>query len=77
MSGEIVDSYLNQKLAPLERICISMTGFFFLKLWWFHIESLSEKYPDFIFIRHNFLANQTFAILSSLCESIILLVKAH
>jgi len=56
---------------------MSMTGFFFLKLWRFHIESLSKKYPDFISIRYNFLANQTFAILSSLCESMILLVKAH
>ena len=56
---------------------MSMTGYFFLKLWQFHIESLSKKYPDFISIRQNFLANQTFAILISLCESMVLLVKAH
>jgi hypothetical protein len=56
---------------------MSITGFFFLRLWRFHIESLARKYPDFISIRKNFLADQTFAILSSLCESMVLLVKAY
>lgn len=64
-------------MAPLERIHIAMTGFFFLKLWRFHIESLARKYPDFISIRKNFLADQTFAIFSFLCESMVLLVKVY
>ncbi|RIB05663.1 hypothetical protein C2G38_2219046 [Gigaspora rosea] len=42
-----------------------------------HIEILSQKYPDFISLNQNFLANQTFAIFTSLCESLVLLVKAH
>ena len=54
-----------------------MTGFFFLRLWQFHVEHLAKKYLDFISIRNNFLADQTFAILNSLCESMVLLVKAY
>ena len=54
-----------------------MTGYFFIQLWRIHIEILSQKYPDFISLRQNFLANQTFAIFTSLCESLVLLVKAH
>jgi hypothetical protein len=56
---------------------MSMTGFFFLRFWQFHIEYLAKKYSNFISICNNFLADQTFAILNSLCESIVLLVKAH
>ncbi|PKB99047.1 hypothetical protein RhiirA5_430362 [Rhizophagus irregularis] len=69
--GEIVDSYLNRNLAPLERIRILMTGFFILRLWRFHIKHLAKKYSDFIFIRNNFLADQTFTILNSLCKSML------
>src|SRR2546421_10424430 len=54
-----------------------MTGYFFIQLWRIHIKFLSQKYPEFISIRQNFLANQTFAIFISLCESLILLIKAH
>jgi hypothetical protein len=54
-----------------------MTGYFFLQLWRIHIEFLSQKYPHFISLRQNFLANQSFAIFTSLCESLVLLVKAH
>ncbi|CAB4402243.1 unnamed protein product [Rhizophagus irregularis] len=74
---EMIDSYLNRDIAPLERIRMVMTGYFFLHLWRIHIEFLSQKYPHFISLRQNFLANQSFAILTSLCESIVLLVKAH
>ncbi|PKC11775.1 hypothetical protein RhiirA5_287239, partial [Rhizophagus irregularis] len=74
---EIIDSYLNRNIAPLERIRMVMTGYFFIQLWRIHIETLSQKYPEFISIRQNFLANQTFAIFISLCESLILLIKAH
>ncbi|CAB4433755.1 unnamed protein product [Rhizophagus irregularis] len=75
--GEIIDSYLNRNIAPLERIRMVITGYFFIQLWRIHIETLSQKYPEFISIRQNFLANQTFAIFISLCESLILLIKAH
>ena len=54
-----------------------MMGFFFLHLWQFHIKTLAHKYPDFININQNFLASQTFSILTSLSQSIVLLVKAH
>lgn len=52
-------------------------GFFFLNLWQFHIKTLAHKYPDFININQNFLASQTFSILTSLSQSMVLLVKAH
>ncbi|GES74758.1 hypothetical protein GLOIN_2v1772310 [Rhizophagus clarus] len=75
--GEIVDSYLNRDVTLIERIRMAMTGFFFLHLWKFHIKTLAQKYPDFININQNFLADQTFSILISLCQSMVLLVKAH
>jgi len=56
---------------------MAMTTYFFLHLWKFHIETLVQKYPDFVSMRTNFLANQSFAIFTSLAESIVLLVKAH
>jgi hypothetical protein len=56
---------------------MAMTGFFFLHLLQFHIRTLAQKYPDFISVNHNFLADQTFSILISLCQSMVLLVKVH
>src|SRR3954452_23222268 len=56
---------------------MATTGYFFLHLWRFHIKTLYQKYPDFISIKQNFLADQSFAIFTSLCESMVLLVKAH
>jgi hypothetical protein len=38
---------------------------------------LSETYPNFISLNKNFLANQSYSILISLAESMVLLVKAH
>jgi hypothetical protein len=54
-----------------------MTSFFFLRFWREYITKMSEKYPDFISISKNFLADQSFAIFISLAESMVLLVKAH
>jgi hypothetical protein len=51
------------------------TGYFFLYLWRFHIETLNQKYPNFISIKQNFLANQSFAIFISLCELMVLIGK--
>jgi hypothetical protein len=75
--GELIDSYLNREITPLERIKMSMTAFFFLQLWKKHITNMSEKYPDFISLNKNFLADQSFAIFISLAESMILLVISH
>ncbi|POG69476.1 hypothetical protein GLOIN_2v1427013, partial [Rhizophagus irregularis DAOM 181602=DAOM 197198] len=75
--GEIVDCYLNRTISPIERVRMAMTGYFFLHLWRFHITTLHQKYQDFVSIKQNFLADQSFAIFSSLCESMVLLVKTH
>ncbi|EXX73794.1 hypothetical protein RirG_057140 [Rhizophagus irregularis DAOM 197198w] len=75
--GELIDSYLNREIIPLERIKMSMTAFFFLQLWKKHIANMSEKHPDFISLNKNFLADQSFAIFISLAESMILLVISH
>jgi hypothetical protein len=56
---------------------MALTSYFFLYLWHFHIEILHQKYPNYISIRQNFLSGQSFAIFISLCESMVLLVKAH
>ncbi|PKB97975.1 hypothetical protein RhiirA5_367219, partial [Rhizophagus irregularis] len=47
-----------------------MCGFFVLLF-------VFEIYPDFISLKKNFLADQSYSILISLAESIVLLVKAH
>ena len=75
--GELIDSFLNRCISPIERIRMVMMGFFFLHLWQFYIKTLAHKYPDFININQNFLASQTFSILTSLSQSMVLLVKAH
>ncbi|CAB4482434.1 unnamed protein product [Rhizophagus irregularis] len=75
--GELIDSYLNREITPLERIRMSMTSFFFLRFWREYVTNMSEKYPDFISVSKNFLADQSFTIFISLAESMVLLVKAH
>ena len=75
--GELIDSYLNREITPLERIKMSMTSFFFLRIWKEYITKMSEKYSDFVSVSKNFLADQSFAIFTSLAESMVLLVKAH
>ncbi|RGB36571.1 hypothetical protein C1646_757962, partial [Rhizophagus diaphanus] len=64
--GEMIDSYLNRLITPIERIRMH-----------FHIETLLRKYPDFISVKRNFLANQSFCIFTSLAKSMVLLIKAH
>ncbi len=75
--GEMMDNYLNRSIILIERIRIVITGYFFLKLWQFHIKYLEKKHSSFISIWQNFLADQTFAIFTSLGEFMVLLVKAH
>jgi hypothetical protein len=54
-----------------------MISFFFLRIWKEYVTNMSEKYPDFISVSKNFLADQSFAIFISFAESMVLLVKAH
>ena len=75
--GELVDSYLNREICPIERIRMCMTTFFFLRLWHYHIETISRNYSDFMSVQQNFMAAQSFSIFNSLFESMILLVKSH
>ncbi|RGB23503.1 hypothetical protein C1646_774410 [Rhizophagus diaphanus] len=42
-----------------------------------YVTNMSEKYPDFISVSRNFLADQSFTIFIFLAESMILLVKIH
>ncbi|PKK57765.1 hypothetical protein RhiirC2_790459 [Rhizophagus irregularis] len=75
--GELLDSYLNRNITHYERIEMAMTAYFFLHLWKYHIETLSDLYPSYISISKNFLAMQTFNIMISLVESLVLLIKIH
>ncbi|GBB90347.1 hypothetical protein RclHR1_17280005 [Rhizophagus clarus] len=75
--GELIDSYLNQNITHHERIKMAITAYFFLHLWKYHIETLSNFYPSYISISRNFLAMQTFNIMISLVESLVLLIKIH
>ncbi|RHZ45219.1 hypothetical protein Glove_683g1 [Diversispora epigaea] len=74
---ELVDSYLNREICPVERIRMCMTAYFFLRLWRYHIETMTRNYPNFMFIQQNFMAIQNFSIFNSLSESMVLLVKSH
>ncbi|PKC03347.1 hypothetical protein RhiirA5_264483, partial [Rhizophagus irregularis] len=56
---------------------MAITAYFFLHLWKYHIETLSTLYPSHISISRNFLAMQTFNIMISLVESLVLLIKIH
>ncbi|CAB4383082.1 unnamed protein product [Rhizophagus irregularis] len=75
--GKLLDSYLNRNITHYERIEMAMTAYFFLHLWKYHIETLSDLYPSYISISKNFLAMQTFNIMISLVESLVLLIKIH
>ncbi|CAB4434860.1 unnamed protein product [Rhizophagus irregularis] len=75
--GELLDSYLNQNITHNERIEMAMTAYFFLHLWKYHIETLNNLYPSYVSISKNFLATQTFNIMISLVESLVLLIKIH
>ncbi|PKY48484.1 hypothetical protein RhiirA4_422203 [Rhizophagus irregularis] len=75
--GELLDSYLNRNVTHHERIEMAMTAYFFLHLWKYHIETLNNLYPSYISISKNFLSMQTFNIMISLVESLILLIKIH
>ncbi|RHZ46483.1 hypothetical protein Glove_620g12 [Diversispora epigaea] len=75
--GELVDSYLNREICPIERMRMYMIAYFFLRLWHFHIDTMTHKYPHYISVRKNFMATQSYSIFSSLSESMMILIKAH
>ncbi|RHZ82106.1 hypothetical protein Glove_114g59 [Diversispora epigaea] len=75
--GELVDSYLNREICPIERMRMCMMAYFFLRLWHFHIDTMAHKYPHYISVRENFMATQSYSIFSSLSESMMILIKAH
>ncbi|CAG8804421.1 2341_t:CDS:2, partial [Gigaspora rosea] len=75
--GELIDSYLNRNITHYERIEMVMTTYFFLHLWKYHVETLSTIYPSYISVFKNFLSMQTFNIMISLVEFLVLLVKIH
>jgi hypothetical protein len=54
-----------------------MTTYFFLRLWRYHIETISRNYSDFMSVQQNFMAAQSFSIFNLLSESMVLLVKSH
>jgi len=56
---------------------MAMRAYFFLYIWCFHIETISQSYPNYISLAHNFLAPQSFDIFTSLAESLLLLIKIH
>ncbi|PKB97069.1 hypothetical protein RhiirA5_279367 [Rhizophagus irregularis] len=66
--GELLNSYLNRNITHYKRIEMAITAYFFLHF---------DLYPSYISISKNFLAMQTFNIMISLVESLVLLIKIH
>ncbi|POG59125.1 hypothetical protein GLOIN_2v1789518 [Rhizophagus irregularis DAOM 181602=DAOM 197198] len=75
--GELIDAYQNHTISHKEKCRMVMLAYFFLYMWNNHIEQIQKDHPDIIDIRKNFLAPQTFKILISLAESLILLILAY
>ncbi|RIB24267.1 hypothetical protein C2G38_1907709, partial [Gigaspora rosea] len=69
--GELIDSYLNRNITHHARIEMAMIVYCFLHLWKCYIETLSDSYSLYIS------AMQTFNIMISLVESLVLLIKIH
>ncbi|CAB4419112.1 unnamed protein product [Rhizophagus irregularis] len=75
--GELIDSYLNRDISNHERIKMVMISSFFLRIWEQFIQNASDKYEEIFANDRNFLAHQTYEILSFLVDSMILLIIAH
>ncbi|RIA99983.1 hypothetical protein C2G38_2236202 [Gigaspora rosea] len=56
---------------------MAMMAYFFLKIWKSYIASVGLANPNYISLEKNFLATQTFNILTSLAESLILLIISY
>lgn len=75
--GELIDAYQNRMILHLERARMAMIAYFFLMLWRSYILSARSANSNYISLEKNFLATQTFNILTSLAESLILLIVSH
>ncbi|PKY23567.1 hypothetical protein RhiirB3_334471 [Rhizophagus irregularis] len=75
--GELIDSYLNRDISNHERIKMVIIGSFFLRIWKQYIQNAANKYEEIFSNDRNFLAHQTYEILSFLVDSMILLIIAH
>jgi ABC-type polysaccharide/polyol phosphate export permease len=72
LKGELIDSYLNQEVSNHERIKMVMIGSFFLKIWKQFIQNATNKCKGIFSNDRNFLAHQTYEILSFLVDSMVL-----
>ena len=72
--GDLCDSYLNRVVSHKERIYMSMRAWFFLHGWRTYVGNAynSDKYKR---LTKHFISDQSFGILTSLCQSLVLLVK--
>ncbi|CAG8654771.1 24961_t:CDS:2, partial [Gigaspora rosea] len=75
--GELIDAYQNRAISHIERARIAMMAYFFLKIWKSYIALVGLANPNYISLEKNFLATQTFNILTSLAESLILLIISY
>ena len=67
----MIDLYLNRDISNHERIKMVMMGSFFLKIWKQFIQNATNKYKGIFSNDHNFLAHQTYEILSFLVDSMV------
>ncbi|RIB11242.1 hypothetical protein C2G38_2262096 [Gigaspora rosea] len=75
--GELIDAYQNRTISHLERARMVMMAYFFLTIWKSYIRSVALNNPNYVSLEKNFLATQTFNILISLAESLILLIVSY
>ncbi|CAG8651700.1 24198_t:CDS:2 [Cetraspora pellucida] len=68
--GELIDAYQNRTISHLERARMAMMAYFFLIIWKSYIASVGLANPNYISLEKNFLATQTFNILTSLAKSL-------
>ena len=71
----MTDSYLNRNVSNHERIKMVMMGSFFLKTWKQFIQDAANKYKGIFSNDRNFLAHQTYEILSFLVDSMVLYIQ--
>ncbi|CAG8685326.1 7059_t:CDS:2 [Gigaspora rosea] len=69
--GELVDAYQNRTILHLERARMVMMAYFFLTIWRTYILLDRLSNSNYISPEKNFLATQTFNILTSLAESLL------
>jgi len=68
----LIDSYLNRDISNHERIKMVMIGSFFLRIWKQFIQNAANNHEEIFSNDRNFLAHQTYEILSFLVDSMVL-----